>query len=87
MDILQVLQLFLRESATAALALFAIWSLKRLYEQRLEERQGYAEKLETVNATLIKKLEEGTEAMAVSTEVIRRNTDVLESLQRWLDDK
>lgn len=87
MDILQVIELVIRESATAALALFAIWSLKKVYEQRLEERQDYSVKMAAVNATLIEKLQEGTEAMATSTEVIRRNTEVLEALQRWLDTK
>ena len=42
MDILELLKLFIGESATAALAFFAIWSLKKLYEERLVERAEVA---------------------------------------------
>ena len=84
MDILELVQIVIRESATAALAVFAIWSVKQLYEERLREREDYADRLEKVNTLLVTKLEEGTHAIAISTEVVRQNTVVLEELQRFL---
>jgi len=98
LDIVQLLTAALRESATAALALFAIWSVKQLYEQRLQERDDhaaqrlqerddYVARLENINQVLVVRLEEGNKALAVSTEVVRQNTQVLQSLQQWLTDK
>ncbi|KKK96470.1 hypothetical protein LCGC14_2662440 [marine sediment metagenome] len=74
MDIIEILTLVIRESATAALALFAIWSLKVSYERRLEDSKEYAQTLKEVNDTLIVKLTESTAAQAASVEVIRRNS-------------
>ena len=78
MDILELVQIVIRESATAALAVFAIWSVKQLYEERLREREDYSDRLEKVNTLLVTKLEEGTQAIATSTEVVRQNTQTLE---------
>ena len=81
MDIIEILTLVIRESATAALALFAIWSLKVSYERRLEDSKEYAQTLKEVNDTLIVKLTESTAAQAASVEVIRRNSEVMSELK------
>ena len=81
MDIIEILTLIIRESATAALALFAIWSLKASYAQRLEDGKEYAVTLKEVNDTLIVKLTESTAVQAASVEVIRRNNEVMEDLK------
>lgn len=87
MDIFEFIKGIMGESATGALGLFAIWSLKQLYKQRIRELKDYAARLETVNTILVEKLEEGTTALATSTEVVRQNTAVLQSLQRFLQEK
>jgi len=82
-DIVALIKAVVGESATAALALFAIWSLKKLYEQRLQERtdyaaqrlqerEDYAKRLETINETLIVKLGEVSHALGANTQVLER---------------
>lgn len=87
MDIFEFVIGIIGESATGALGLFAIWSLKKLYEQRIQEREDYAARLEKINTVLVEKLEEGNIALATSTEVVRQNTAVLQSLQRLLEER
>ena len=87
MDIVDLLTRIASESATAALALFAIWSLKRSYEERLRERDSYAVTMKAMNETLIETLSDSTSATATNTEVIRQNNDVLERLRRLLDTR
>jgi len=85
MDIVALIEAVLKESATAALALFAIWSVKQLYEQRIREREDYATRLESINAVLIQKLEEGNRALATNAEVVRANTEALNQLRRLIE--
>ncbi|MBM3120368.1 MAG: hypothetical protein FJ006_12655 [Chloroflexi bacterium] len=87
MDIVALIEAVLKESATAALALFAIWSVKQLYEQRIREREDYATRLESINAVLIQKLEEGNRALAVNAEVVRANTEALNELRRLIGSR
>lgn len=95
MDILEIVRTLMGESATAALALFAIWMVRQLYElrlqeredhaeQRVQERETYATRLETVNELLIAALEESNRVQAASIEVVRQNTGVIEELRRLL---
>ena len=97
MDIIEIIVVILQESATAALALFAIWVVKYLYERRIEdhdehaalriqERDDYAIRMERVNCVLLEKLEEGNKALAVNTEVVRQNNDVMHQLLKMLEN-
>lgn len=83
MDIIEIITIVLRESATAALAAFAIWALRRSYEVRDSERQAastaqvveretFATRLETVNGVLVEKLGEVNQSLGANTEVLRR---------------
>ena len=87
MDLIEILTLVIRESATAALALFAIWSMRASYERRLEDNKEYSGALKSINDTLVMKLSESTAAVAASGEVIRRNNEVLEQLRDLLREK
>jgi len=83
MDIIELITIVLRESATAALAAFAIWSLKRSYDIRdtertasalakIAERETYAARLESINSLLAEKLGEVNKSLGANTEVLRR---------------
>jgi len=83
MDIIELITIVLRESATAALAAFAIWSLKRSYDirdaereaaniARVEERDSYAARLEVVNEVLNETLGEVNQSLGANTEVLRQ---------------
>ena len=98
MDIIEIIKAVIGESATATLAIVALWWLRQLYEEkvkrerehaalRIQEREEYACRVREVNDVLVVKLEEGNKALATSTEVVRQNTTVLQSLQRLLEEK
>jgi len=83
MDIIEVLTIILRESATAALGLFAIWSLKRSYDIRdaertataaaqIAERDAFANRLEAINNVLMDKLDAVNQSLGANTEVLRQ---------------
>ena len=80
MDIIELLQLVIKESATAALALFAIWSLKLSHTAQLLERDEHATELKAFSEAMATELRQSTETRAVVTEVIRRNTEVMDKL-------
>ena len=83
MDIIEIVSIFVKESAIAALAIFAIYELRRSYEirnvelkdhmtQRLEERESYAERLEAINGLFVQKLGEVNVSLGANTEVLRQ---------------
>ena len=83
MDIVTMITAALRESATAAVAIFAIWSLNRSYqirdterkvasEARIHERESYAARLVTVNQVLTEKLDDFNQTLGANTEVLRQ---------------
>jgi len=83
MDVLELLTIVLRESATAALAIFAIWLLKRSYDVRdaertmaaaaqIAERDSFAVRLEEINKVVIEKLSDVNQSLGANTEVLRQ---------------
>ena len=96
MDIIAIMTSALRESATAALALFAIWSLKKLYEQRAEERDEYFQRREEFQKQRIEERDDYAARLeAVNNALMTKlgevnhtlgaNTKVIEGLQKMLD--
>jgi len=86
LDIIEIITIMLRESATAALAAFAIWALRHSYEIRdverssaseaqIAERDKYAARLEVVNEAFMQKLGEVDQTLGANTEVLRQLLD------------
>lgn len=71
MDILQIVQLALQQSPVAALALFAIWLLKRSYEERIAEIQRRQEEEREDKRMLAELLQEINRSLGENTAVLR----------------
>lgn len=78
MDFVEIFTVVLRESATAALAIFAIWELRCSYQRRLEDRRQELEQWRLQSETerqdklmLNNTLQEVAARMAEMTEVLR----------------
>jgi len=82
-DFGEMITILLRESPTAALAVFAIWAMRKEYEKRLEdrtfhqeqrlsEREAYATRLEELNRLFAEKLDELNQVLGSNTEVLRQ---------------
>lgn len=70
MDIVEIIKVVIGESATAALALFAIWSLKKLHEQRLEERKSHAEEVKKIDELRIEERNEYIKRLEALNQIV-----------------